>query len=140
MNERGFCVTTSWGAPGVWLEGEGLPYFSVVRALLDRCRTVDEAVVPHVNRDSLRGRLSEPMPKGVCLHHYSHGLGTLWSMIFDVTDTRVEICFGAPSSPKNSWHTFGLQGPTGSTEYKAHLPDKPAAPGFWKRLSPGSSG
>jgi predicted choloylglycine hydrolase len=223
MNEHGFCVTTSWGAPGMWLEGERLPYLAVVRALLDRCRTVDEALdvmaglpiawctnfivadrggeaalieiafthrgvkriqqelrdqflwatnhytlpgmlpydtgrmrqsvmrhrsielhirsaVPHANRDSLRGLLSEPMPKGVCLHHYSHGLGTLWSMIFDVTDTRVEICFGAPSSPKNSWHTFGLQGPTGSTEYKAHLPDKPAAPGFWKRLSPGSSG
>jgi predicted choloylglycine hydrolase len=223
MNEHGFCVTTSWGAPGVWLEGEGLPYFAVVRALLDGCRTVDEALdvmaglpiawctnfivadpggeaalievaythrgvkriqqesqdrflwatnhytlpgmllydtgrmrqsvmrhraieshirsaVPHVNRDSLRGLLSEPMPKGVCLHHYSHGLGTLWSMIFDVTDTRVDICFGAPSSTKNSWRTFGLQDPIGSTEYKAHLPDEPAAPGFWKRLSPGSSG
>jgi predicted choloylglycine hydrolase len=223
MNEHGFCVTTSWGAPGVWLEGEGLPYFAVVRVLLDRCGTVDEALdvmaglpiawctnfiatdrsgeaalievayahrgvkriqqespdqflwatnhytlpamlpydtgrmrqsvmrhraiesrlrsaVPHVNKETIRGILSEPMPKGVCLHHYSDGLGTLWSMIFDVTDTAVDICFGAPSSTKNAWHTFGLQGSIGSTEYKAHLPDEPAAPGFWKRLPPGFDG
>ena len=223
INEHGLCVTTSWGAPGVWLREEGLPYFAVVRAVLDRCKTVDEAldvvagipvawctnfivadrggeaalievasshrgvkrigqgsldqflwatnhytlpammpydtgrmrqsvirhraiesrirsVVPHVNKDSIRGLLSEPIPKGVCLHHYSDGLGALWSMIFDVTDMTVDICFGAPSSTKNSWHTFGLQGSIGSTDYKAHLPDDPTAPGFWERLSPGSSG
>ena len=223
MNEHGFCVTTSWGAPGVWLEGEGLPYFAVVRALLDRCRTVDEALdvmaglpiawctnfivtdqsgeaalievayahrgvkrlqrnsqdqflwatnhytlpamlpydtrrrresvkrhgiiescigsaVPQVSRDSLRVLLSEPMPKGVCLHHYSQRLGTLWSMIFDVTDIAVDVCFGAPSSPRNPWRSFGLQGPIGSTEYLAHLPDQPTPPGFWERLTPGSSG
>lgn len=223
INEHGLCVTTSWGTPGVWLEGEGLPYFAVVRAVLDRCKTVDEALdvvagipiawctnfivadrcgetalievayshrgvkrigqgsqdqflcatnhytlpsmmpydirrmrqsvtrysaiesriksaVPHVNKGTIRGILSEPMPKGVCLHHYSIGLGTLWSMIFDVTDTTVEICFGAPNSEKNSWRSFGLQGSVGVTEYVAHLPDEPAAPGFWERLPPGSDG
>jgi len=223
MNEHGFCVTTSWGAPGVWLEGEGLPYFAVVRALLDRCETVDEALdvmadlpiawctnfiladrggeaalievayahrgvrriqresqdqflwatnhytlpammdydtgrmrqslirhraiesrirnaVPRVSKETLRGLLSAPMPQGVCLHHYSSGLGTLWSMIFDVTDITVDVCFGAPSSTRNSWHTFGLRDSIGSTEYTAHLPDEPTGPGFWERLSPGSDG
>jgi predicted choloylglycine hydrolase len=160
MNELGFCVTTSWGAPGVWLLGEGLPYFAVVRALLDRCKTVDEALeviaslpiawctnfimtdrsgeaalievanthrgverihhssqepflwatnhymlpemipydtsrrkeslrrhktiasrlrstIPHVSKDTIRGIISEPIPKGLCMHHYSSGLGTL---------------------------------------------------------------
>jgi hypothetical protein len=223
MNEHGFCVTTSWGAPGVWLKGEGLPYFAVVRILLDRCQTVDEALeviaglpiawctnyivadrggeaalvevayahrgvrrigpesreqflcatnhytlsamrpydtgrmrqsverygiitsrlksaIPHVSKDAVRGILSEPLPEGVCLHHYSSRLGTLWSMVFDVMDTSVDICFGAPSSTRNAWHTFGLQDPVGVTEYRAHLPDESAPPGFWKRLPPGSSG
>jgi predicted choloylglycine hydrolase len=223
INEHGLCVTTSWGAPGVWLEGEGLPYFAVVRAVLDRCKTVDEALdaladmpvawctnfivvdrsgeaalievayahrgvrrigpgsqepflwatnhytlpemrpydigrmrqsvarhkiialrlrsaVPQVNKDTIRGILSEPMPKGVCMHHYSNGLGTLWSMVFDVTDTSVEVCFGAPSSPRNSWRSFGLEGAVGLTEYRAHLPDEPVAPGFFERLGPGVDG
>jgi predicted choloylglycine hydrolase len=226
LNEHGFCVTTSWGAPGVWLRGEGLPYFAVVRVLLDRCKTVDEALallaelpvawctnfilsdrsghaalvevanehrgvqrpgrgaqngrgpflcatnhytlpemkpydaarrresvvrygtivtrlggaLPHVDKEDIRGLLSEPPPAGVCLRHYSGGLGTLWSMICDVTEATLEVCFGAPNSARNGWQTFGLGGPPGSAEYPAHLPDEPARPGFWERLPPGGEG
>jgi hypothetical protein len=61
-------------------------------------------------------------------------------MIFDVTNTTVEICFGAPSSKRNAWRSFGLQDPVGVTEYVAHLPDEPADPGIWERLPPGSDG
>jgi predicted choloylglycine hydrolase len=219
MNEHGLCVTTSWGTPGVWPEDRGLPYFAVVRTLLDRCKTVDEAVdvmaglpigwntnyiladrggevtlvevagrhrgiqrirsqvpfvcatnhytlpemiphdvrrmrqsltrhraitsrlagaAPHIDADTMRALLSEPMPEGVCVHHYSSGLGTLWSMIFDVTEATVEICFGAPSSDRNAWRSFGLWDPVGETTYAAHLPDAPAEEGFWERLPPGS--
>ncbi|MCK4473529.1 MAG: hypothetical protein KAW49_17250, partial [Anaerolineae bacterium] len=121
-----------------------LPYDTGrMRQSVMRHKTIESRIksdVPHVNKNTIRGLLSEPIPKGVCLHHYSDGLGTLWSMIFDVTDMTVDICFGAPSSTKNSWHTFGLQGSIGSTDYKAHLPDDPTALGFWERLSPGASG
>jgi predicted choloylglycine hydrolase len=44
LNEHGLCVTTSWGAPGVWPEGKGLPYFAAVRALLDQCESTEHAV------------------------------------------------------------------------------------------------
>ena len=44
ISEYGLCVTTSWGAPMMWPPCEGLPYFAVVRALLDSCRNVDEAL------------------------------------------------------------------------------------------------
>ena len=114
-----------------------------MRQSVTRYRAIESRVksaVPHVDKGTIRDILSEPMPKGVCLHHYSVGLGTLWSMIFDVTDTTVEICFGAPSSERNSWRSFGLQGSVGVTEYVAHLPEEPAAPGFWERLPPGSDG
>ncbi len=223
MNEHGLCVTTSWGTPGVWPEGKGLPYFAVVRTLLDRCVTVDEAMdvmagmpigwntnyiladrggevalvevagrhrgiqrigsrsqahfvcatnhytlpemiphdirrmrqsvtrhqaitarlegaAPHVDVGTMRALLSEPMPEGVCVHHYSSGLGTLWSMIFDVTEGTVEICFGAPSSERNAWRSFRLRDPVGETAYVAHLPDAPTEEGFWERLPPGSEG
>jgi predicted choloylglycine hydrolase len=223
INEYGLCVTTSWGAPMMWPPCEGLPYFAVVRALLDRCSDVNEslqtldsipvawctnfivsdssgkaalievagedrgmrcigkgssdrflcatnhytfpelhaystnrrresvtrrqtiesriaATVPQVNKEMIRNLLSEPFPQGVCLHHYAAGLGTLWSTIFDVTDIAVDVCFGAPSSEKNQWYSFGLHDSIGMTEYKAHLPDQAANPGFWERMPPGSDG
>jgi predicted choloylglycine hydrolase len=219
MNEHGLCVTTSWGAPMMWPPCEGLPYFAVVRALLDRCKEVDEALqtlanipvawctnvivsdrsgvaalievggqdravrrigkesseqfvcatnhftfpelhaysakrrcesvtrrqtiearlengIPQVDREMIRSLLSETFPQGVCLHHYAAGLGTLWSTIFDVTGITLEVCFGAPSSERNPWHSFGLQDPIGVVEYQAHLPDQPAKPGFWDRVLP----
>jgi predicted choloylglycine hydrolase len=227
MNEHGLCVTTSWGAPMVWPEGKGLPYFAAVRTLLDRCHSVEHAVrvlaglpiawctnfivadrggqaalievagehravkwiglraeaaprdlflcatnhyalpamqphdvarrresvarhrtitarlqdaVPCVDKETVRGILSDPAPEGVCLHHYSSGLGTLWSMIYDVTEGRVEVCFGAPSSPRNAWRTFGLGDAVGRRTYAAHLPDAPAPEGFWERLPAGMDG
>jgi hypothetical protein len=99
-----------------------------------------EDAVPHVDAGTMRAILSEPMPEGICTDHYSEGLGTLWSMIFDLTEGTVEICFGAPSSERNAWHSFGLSDPVGETTYAAHLPDAPAAKGFWQRLPPGSEG
>ena len=225
VNEHGLCVTTSWGAPGVWPEGKGLPYFAVVRALLDRCAGVDQALevlaglpiawctnfiladrtgraalvevagehravqrigpgvggqgpylcaanhytlpgmkpydvsrrresvarqrtirarlqdaLSHADKETVRRILSEPAPQGVCLHYYSNGLGTLWSMVFDVTGGTVEICFGAPDSERNAWRTFGLGDPAGQTTYAAHLPDARAPEGFWERLPAGEDG
>lgn len=217
INEHGLCVTTSWGAPMMWPNCHGLPYFAVVRALLDRCRNVDEAVetlasipvawctnfilsdssgkaalvevagedrgmkrigngfstpflfatnhftlpelhafsqhprlesikrretiearigaaVPKVTKEGIRDLVSEPVPDGVCLQHYSIGLGTLWSMIYDITDMRVDVCFGAPCSEENPWHSFGFDDPVGKTECKAHVPDKAASPAFWETL------
>jgi hypothetical protein len=61
-------------------------------------------------------------------------------MIYDVTAGTVEICFGAPSSPRNEWRTFGLGDPPGRRMYTAHLPDAPAPEGFWERLRPGEDG
>jgi predicted choloylglycine hydrolase len=223
INEHGLCVTTSWGAPMMWPRCEGLPYFAVVRSLLDRCSNVDEALhtldsipvawctnfivsdgsgvaalievagedravkrigkgssdhflcatnhftfpelhaystnrrresvirrqtiesrmgaaVPQATKETIRDLFSGPFPDGVCLHHYSDGLGTLWSTIFDITEISLEVCFGAPSSEKNQWRTFGLQDPIGITQYKAHFPDQAAHPGFWERLPPRSDG
>jgi hypothetical protein len=223
INEYGFCVTTSWGAPMVWPPCEGFPYFTVVRALLDRCSNVDEALqtlanipvawctnvivsdrsgeaalievagedravkrigkgssgqflcatnhytspdlrayttnrrresvtrrqtiesrigaaVPQVSKETIRDLISEPFPHGVCLHHYAEGMGTLWSTIYDVAETAVDVCFGAPSSEQNPWRSFGLQDPVGVAEYEAHLPNEAAPPGFWEGVPPGSDG
>ncbi len=41
-------------------------------------------------------------------------------MIFDVTKSRVDVCFGAPTH--NKYRSFGLNDPVGVTEYPTIIP------------------
>ncbi len=61
-----------------------------------------------------------------------HALGTLWAMIFDLDEQKVEICFGAPCL--NEWRHLGFDDPVGQTEYLAFLPYEPANPEIWRKL------
>jgi len=221
LNEHGLCVTTTWGAPGVWPDCKGLPYFAAVRALLDRCESTEHGVdvltslpirwctnfvlsdrsghvalvevsgaqrgvrrlgpeeafvsatnhyvlpemrpydvsrrresvarqrtidaflgetMPRVDRGALRALLSRRMPDGVCQHYYSSGLGTLWASITDVTEGTIEVCFGAPSSKRNPWYTFGVGNTMAPQTYAAHLPDEAVPEGFWQRFPAGCEG
>jgi len=44
LNEHGLCATMSTGAPMVPTEPGGLMYWAVLRTILDRCASVDEAI------------------------------------------------------------------------------------------------
>ncbi len=221
LNEHGLCVTMSAGAPMAPTEPGGCMFWALVRTVLDRCATVDEAIdlvqsIPisfnlnliladrsgqaalmeiacshravkrigagtpeqmiiatnHYNQpemkpydlgrmwnsmlryravqtrleamgsqvtpQGMRAILSDLIPQGVCCHHYTDYLGTLWSEVIDVTGGTLEVCFGAPTH--NPWHTFDLHSPAGLTEYPVQLPDRQADPSFWRRLAPGSEG
>jgi predicted choloylglycine hydrolase len=97
-----------------------------------------KTAIPNVSEETLKGILSATVPDGVCCHYYTEGLGTLWSMIFDVTDVNVEICFGSPVY--NPWHTFEIDMPPDSREYKAKFPNEEVEnPIFWNRLLPGEN-
>jgi len=80
--------------------------------------------------------LSDLIPQGVCCHHYTDYLGTLWSEIIDVTTGTLEVCFGAPTH--NPWHSFDLNSPAGVSEYAVQLPDEQADPAYWRKLAPGA--
>ena len=95
------------------------------------------STTPHVTADTIRGILAEPLPRGVCCHHYTEYLGTLWSEVFDLTAGTVEVCFGPPTH--NPWRTFDLDVPVGITRYSARLPDQSADPRFWQVLPAGSN-
>ena len=77
---------------------------------------------PEVSRETLRGVLTKEIPNGCFGPYYSDGFGTLWSMIFDLTDGEVEVCFGAPGY--NPWRTFTLENVGELREYEAIFPDK----------------
>ena len=76
---------------------------------------------PEINKETIRTILSKKFPEGVCDHYYSDSFGTLWSMIFDLTSAKAEICFGAPTH--NEWREFTLDEPVSVKEYTAIFPD-----------------
>lgn len=214
INEHGLCVTMTNGVPLKQSEEEGFKFWAVIRILLDKCKTVDEAVelinelpissycilciadknnnavLAEINnstkkyrkismttedsyicstnhytldemqrfvknkmvhsveridaikrsldkdrkleKSELKNLLSTHIPDGLACHYYEEGLGTLWSILYDITSVKAEICFGSPVL--NNWYTFGLDCEPGVTEYKAKLPFEKADPRMWMRV------
>jgi predicted choloylglycine hydrolase len=90
-----------------------------------RYRAIESSIKedsPKVTRETFRDVLTREIPDGCFCPYYSYNLGTLRSMIFDLTDGNVEVCFGAPTH--NDWHKFALDDPVGVKEYKVRFPDK----------------
>lgn len=111
-----------------------------MRNSVDRFKAVQAGIgvsAPKVTRETLRNILTAKVSNGLCCHYYKDWLGTLWSMIFDITGGVVEICFGSPQV--NPWRQFDLSGKPGATQYKAILPNEqvPEPQKFFGRLNPG---
>lgn len=104
---------------------------------IERYNIIDSRIkesIQNIEKDTLRSLLSRKMPGGVCCHHYEDGLGTLRSMLFDVSNQVVDICFGPPSM--NQWRTFGFDEPVGSREYTAKYYEEPPKnpEEFWRKI------
>ncbi|UCE43696.1 MAG: hypothetical protein JSV57_04890 [Candidatus Bathyarchaeota archaeon] len=74
-----------------------------------------------VRKEAMKAILSNKFPEGLCDHYYSQSFGTVWSLIFDLTSVKADVCFGAPTH--NKWRTFTLDDPGGVKEYPAVFPD-----------------
>jgi predicted choloylglycine hydrolase len=81
-----------------------------------------EANAQRIDKQDIQGLFATEHPAGLCNHFYNEYFGTLWSMIFDVTRNSVDVCFSAPTH--NKYRSFGLNDPTGVTEYPAIVPIK----------------
>ncbi|MFX0124127.1 MAG: C45 family autoproteolytic acyltransferase/hydrolase [Candidatus Hodarchaeota archaeon] len=77
---------------------------------------------PNINSENLKNLLSSEIPNGLCAHYFTDYFGTLWSMIIDISEQSLDICFGPPTH--NKWHTFSLNGSSPSKEYTVTIPDK----------------
>ena len=73
-----------------------------------------------ITRQNMQDLLATEHPNGLCNHFYKDYFGTLWSMIFNVTQQSVDVCFSAPT--RNEYHTFDLKDPVGITEYPSIVP------------------
>jgi predicted choloylglycine hydrolase len=73
-----------------------------------------------INKKSIQALFATKHPSGLCNHFYNDGFGTLWSMIFDLTQGSVDVCFSAPTH--NKYRRFSLADPAGVTKYPAIIP------------------
>jgi len=91
-----------------------------------------------VSVDTIKAILEQKMPYGVFCPYYDDYLGTLHSMVFDVSNTKVEICLGMPQSHK--WQEISFDAPIkiSSTSEKVlnEYADDPDT--FWSVLPSGS--
>lgn len=73
-----------------------------------------------ISKKSTQALFATKHPNGLCNHFYNDGFGTLWSMIFDLTQGSVDVCFSAPTH--NEYHPFSLADSIGVTEYPVIIP------------------
>ncbi len=75
---------------------------------------------PKMTKQNVQDLFATLHPDGLCNHFYNDGFGTLWSMIFNVTEISVDICCGAPTH--NAYHTYRLDDPIGVTPIPTIIP------------------
>jgi predicted choloylglycine hydrolase len=98
-----------------WPYENSVKRFNLINSVLSKAQ-------PNITKETIREILSKEIYEGVCCHYYKDVMGTLFSIIYDVTDLKAEICFGAPTH--NKWFEFTLDDPNGVTIYDAVLPNK----------------
>ncbi len=98
-----------------WAYKNSLKRFELINSVLS-------ATQPNITKETIRAILSKEIYEGVCCHYYKDVMGTLFSIIYDVTDLKADVCFGAPTH--NKWLEFTLDDPKGVTMYDAILPNK----------------
>ena len=91
-----------------------------------------------VSVNNIKTILEQEIPGGVFCPYYEDYLGTLHSMVFDVSEIGVEICLGMPSNSK--WERISFNSPieisTKTEIVKNKHPENPSE--FWSTLPPGS--
>jgi predicted choloylglycine hydrolase len=101
---------------GDWILKNSKKRFELISATLSHA-------APNISKQDIRKLLSREIYEGVCGHYYTDYFGTLFSIIYDLTDLRADICFGAPTH--NDWHSqLSLDDSIGVNHYPAVFPDK----------------
>ncbi len=73
--------------------------------------------------------LSRKYPEGLCCHYYDQFFGTLRSMIFDVTERTVDVCFGSPAL--NRWYTLKVDEDIKQADYPVQIEKEQPATDFF---------
>ena len=72
-----------------------------------------------IDKKSVKSLLSKKYPDGLTCHNYKKYFGTLRSMIFDLKEKSIEVCFGSPQV--SDWHRFDFNKNTQSEIFNARI-------------------
>ncbi|MGZ9584855.1 C45 family autoproteolytic acyltransferase/hydolase [Paenibacillus marinisediminis] len=68
-------------------------------------------------------------PTGLAIHNYEQWFGTLRSMLFDLEDRSVDVCFGSPLL--NPWYKLKVGDKLEAHTFEVKLQTKEYGPQFW---------
>jgi hypothetical protein len=86
-----------------------------------------------ISMEDLMKLLTTKYPAGLRCCFYDEFFGCLRSMIFDVTDGIVYICFGTPA--ENKWHSFRVSDEIGQESYPVFMERAAAPAGFYDMIA-----
>ena len=78
--------------------------------------------IPKISENTILDILSQEMPDGISCHWQTDYFGTLWQVMFNVTEGKVKICFGP--STHNKWYDFSINDEVTRNEYDVTFLDK----------------
>lgn len=82
-----------------------------------------------ISKEDLMKLLTDKYPAGLRCNFYEDYFGCLRSMVFDVTDGIVYICFGTPA--ENKWHAFRVSDDVRQESYPVFMERAAAPDGFY---------
>ncbi|MGF9872961.1 C45 family peptidase [Bacillus tropicus] len=82
-----------------------------------------------VSLESLKGLVEKEYPTGLTVHNYEEWFGTLHSVLFDLHNRTMNICFGSPLL--NDWYSLEVGGIMPFSEVNVNFKNKTYAD-FWR--------
>ncbi len=90
---------------------------------------------PDITMETLKTMQEQPIPNGPCCHHYAAYLGTVRSMVYNLTDLTAMISYGSPRL--NPWHAYDFSvAKTDMQIIETQYVNEEADPIIWKHIPP----
>jgi predicted choloylglycine hydrolase len=133
-SEQYLCSTNHYLLEAMWEKESFRGVHSILR--YNAMNAWFEKQAAPIGLSELKAFQALTIPNGPCCHYYTDWLGTIRSMIYDLTDIQAHVCFGSPVH--NAWHIYDFhKNISGVDRIITYYEDETADPKIWKRLPPG---
>lgn len=83
-----------------------------------------------VGKQDLKAMVETEYPHGLTVHNYRQWFGTLHSVLFDLEERSLDVCFGSPLM--NPWYTLRMGEQLPFAKVNVQVEHREAGPDFWK--------